>query len=675
MIIALLPVIPLDASASNEGYYTYEVKDGTATITSCNDLISGDITIPATLGGYPVTIFDDYAFCYCSRFTSVTIPDSVTTIGNFAFSYCSRLTSVTIPDSVTSIGDSAFSGCSSLTDVYYTGTQEQWDAIVIGDGTSDLTGATLHCIEVIASGTCGENLIWTLDDAGTLTISGTGPMVNYDYGYAPWHSNRKSVKKAVIDNGVTTIGSNAFSDCTSLTNVVIPDGVTTIGKGAFSYCDSLTMVTIPDSVVTIGGLAFYWCTTLTSVTIPDRVTTIGDSAFASCGNLTSVTIPDSVTTIGVNTFQYCYKLISVTIGHSVTTIGKCSFYYCEALTSVTIPNSVTTIDDSAFSNCTSLTDVYYDGTQTQWNAISIGRENECLTGTTIHVKPTVVVVEIGNTTQAFGSVSEAIEKCDAGSVITLKNNAEETISVSKNVTLDLNGFAITGDVTATDGAVVTLKDSSTDDYSAEGGYGKIVGSVEGVEAAKGYMMITENGETSFHRLNLDTINVNVRAEKSGMYFGSQFGGDEVVKRNIVAYGTAMGAGKMPDFRDKTFTRFDAKNWKPGCDEKGNSNNLANGTLLQGIMSKNNGYSSNKRNADMKIYSQAYVELEDGTRILGDVVCYSLRDIFEGTDTIVGVDQIWNDLEDEQKQPVLQLYADFQRILRSWNIPNIKTAAI
>ena len=285
-----------------------------------------------------------------------------------------------------------------------------------------------------------------------------------------------------------------------------------------------------------------------------------------------------------------------------------------------------------------------------------------------------VVIDI-QTGKVYESAAAALQGCTDGSTVQLFDSIKETVQTDKNITLDLNGFTVTGDITATDGAVVTLKDSSTDDYSAEGGYGKIVGSVEGVEAAKGYMMITENGETSFHRLNLDTVGVNVRAAKSGMYFSSQFGGDEVVKRNIVAYGTAMGAGKMPDFRDKTFTRFDAATWTPGCDSKGNSNNLANGTLLQGILSEDFGYSSNKRNADMKIYSQAYVELEDGTRILGDVVCYSLRDIFEGTDTIVGVDQIWNDLEDEQKQPVLQLYADFQRVLRGWNIPNIKTAAI
>ena len=255
----------------------------------------------------------------------------------------------------------------------------------------------------------------------------------------------------------------------------------------------------------------------------------------------------------------------------------------------------------------------------------------------------------------------------------MAGDATVQLSLTEDLYIDLNGFALSGTI-ITNGFKIYGKDSATDDYSAEGGYGKIIGSVEGIEAAEGYMMITENGETSFHRLNLDTINVNVRAEKSGMYFGSQFGGDEVVKRNIVAYGAAMGAGKLPNFADKTYTRINAENWMTGCDADGNSNNLANGTLLQGIMHKDYGYSSNRRNADMKIYSQAYVELADGTRILGDAVCFSLHDVCEGTDTTAGIDPSWNTLTDAQKQPVLQMYNDFERIMRGWNIPNIKASA-
>ena len=271
------------------------------------------------------------------------------------------------------------------------------------------------------SGTCGDNLTWTLDDNGTLTILGTGAMNNYAYSsFAPWYNNRSSIKKVVIEQGVTTIGNYAFEGCASLTSVIIPDSVTTIGNYAFEGCASLTSITIPDSVTTIGNAAFINCSSLTSITIPDSVTTIGYNAFSWCWKLTSITvdaenqnyssqdgvlfnkdkttigcypagktvttytIPDSVTTIGGCAFDYCTSLTSVTIPDSVTTIGDYAFHSCSSLTSVTIPDSVTTIGNAAFSSCDSLADVYYVGTKAQKNAISIGYNNTPLTSATWH---------------------------------------------------------------------------------------------------------------------------------------------------------------------------------------------------------------------------------------------------------------------------------------------------
>ena len=201
------------------------------------------------------------------------------------------------------------------------------------------------------SGTCGANLQWKLTDEGVLTITGTGEMQDWNRSKpSPWHAD-KSVKQVIIGNGVTTIGSSAFSDCDSLTSVTIPNSVTTIGSGAFEFCFSLTSLTIPNSVTTIGSGAFFSCFSLTSVTIPNSVTTIGSSAFAGCFSLTSVTIGNSVTTIGHGAFYGCSSLTSVTIGNSVTEIGYYAFSGCSSLTSVTIPNSVTTIGYYAFSGC------------------------------------------------------------------------------------------------------------------------------------------------------------------------------------------------------------------------------------------------------------------------------------------------------------------------------------
>ena len=176
----------------------------TCTITGVKDTTLTSITIPDS-----VTSIGDYAFYCCAKLTSIVIPDSVTSIGDHAFAGCSSLTSVDIPDSVTSIGSSAFRECDSLT------------SVTIGDS-------------------------------------------------------------------VTTIGLYAFSGCTSLTSVTIGSGVTTIGVKAFFNCDSLTSIVIPDGVTSIGNQAFFDCDSLTSIVIPDSVTTIGSSAFGVCISLTDV---------------------------------------------------------------------------------------------------------------------------------------------------------------------------------------------------------------------------------------------------------------------------------------------------------------------------------------------------------------------------------------------------
>ena len=219
--------------------------------------------------------------------------------------------------------------------------------------------------DVVAEGTCGENLTWTLDSTGTLKISGTGAMTDYTDisnapSNAPWYSSRSSIKSVIIENGVTSIGDKAFYFCSSLTSVTIPDSVTTIGEWAFPRCTSLTSVTIPDSVTTIGDHAFSYCSSLTSVTIPNSVTTIGELAFYDCSSLTSVTIPNSVTTIGEWAFSGCSSLTSVTIGSGVTTIGDNAFCSCTSLDNITIPDSVTSIGGGAFSGCRSLKSINVD---------------------------------------------------------------------------------------------------------------------------------------------------------------------------------------------------------------------------------------------------------------------------------------------------------------------------
>ena len=209
--------------------------------------------------------------------------------------------------------------------------------------------------------TSGDTVI-KMDSEGTLTVSkkagdGNGAMNGRGYpselaGY---------IKMAVIEPGVTTIGNDAFRDCTGLTSVTIPATVEAIGGETFRGCTGLTSVTIPASVETIFDCAFLGCTGLTSVTIPASVTYIGSYAFQECIRLTSVSIPSSVTCIGNEAFRGCTGLTSVTIHSSsnVTEIRDCAFQDCTGLMSVTIfAPSLMKYENLAFANNASGRKIY-----------------------------------------------------------------------------------------------------------------------------------------------------------------------------------------------------------------------------------------------------------------------------------------------------------------------------
>ncbi len=175
------------------------------------------------------------------------------------------------------------------------------------------------------SGTCGENLTWTLDAEGTLTISGTGDMTDYGtHVYTEWDDAK--VRNVVIEAGVTSIGDEAFNWTDDLKSVVIPDTVTRIGKQAFWTCH-LTEVTIPGSVKEIDEEAFRECSFLNTVTLNQGLVRIGKAAFEST-NLSSVTVPDRVTYIGDNAFSYCKNLREVSLPDSLARIGSDIFSGC-----------------------------------------------------------------------------------------------------------------------------------------------------------------------------------------------------------------------------------------------------------------------------------------------------------------------------------------------------------
>ena len=276
-------------------------------------------------------------FYDCFQITSFTFGDSVKHIPTYLCYEMSTLTSISIPNSVTSIGGGAFYNCSSLDSVVV----EAITPPTLGDAgnysffsspTCYIPCGTLaayqssswaeqvgsfveQCDEpVVDANKCGDNLYWAYTD-GTLTITGTGDMYNYDYmdNLAPWNSVSNNIKNIVLPEGLTSIGEWAFYLCASVTSISIPEGVSSIGVRAFCNCSSLTSISIPNSVTSIGERAFYSCYNLASVTLSTNLSKIDKYLFGQCRALAAITIPNNVTAIENGAFSGCSSLDSVSI--------------------------------------------------------------------------------------------------------------------------------------------------------------------------------------------------------------------------------------------------------------------------------------------------------------------------------------------------------------------------
>ena len=396
------------------GLTTVTIPDGVTSIgldafRECSNLTS--MVIPGTVTSlgdkYSSTDETNHAFDNCTRLTSicfcgteaqwtalnVALPKSstqvsyhnltahqaadatCTTAGNIAYwqcTVCGKLfgdvqgqNEITDPASVIiAKGDHTMEHVEAVASTATTaGCREYWHCTSCGklytdsEGTTETTLADLSIPAGVKDfGVCGDNLTWSLGLNGTLTISGTGAMYEYDRNYAPWYGYRDEITAVVIESGATTIGACAFMECGELTSVTIPSGVLAIGDYAFDECIKLETISVPNSVTSLGGGAFAECSALTTFTIPAGVTEIKSSTFYRCINLTSVTVHDNVTSIGVEAFYECEKLADVSIPSGATEIADGTFFRCELLTSIEIPNTVTEIGDYAFQE-TGLTDI------------------------------------------------------------------------------------------------------------------------------------------------------------------------------------------------------------------------------------------------------------------------------------------------------------------------------
>ena len=434
LILACAPAIPITANAETSGFYTYTVSNGKATITDCNTSISGDITIPATLGGYPVTSIGSSAFSNCSSLTSVVIPDSVTSIGYFAFDSCGSLTSVEIPDSVTSIGYFAFPSCNSLTGIWV-------DA---------------------------DNTAYCSDEQGVLYNKNKTTLIQAPGG----------ITECTIADSVTSIGYNAFLNCRSLTSVVIPNSVTSIGYHAFWDCSGLTSVVIPDSVTSIGDYAFYNCSSLSHLVYTGTQSQWNSISIGSSNTkLTNATRHYEAETIDncVESGVYCSvckEFITRTVkeggAHNYTdirdlTCDTCN--YSRAVTSISLSKLPEKLEYFLFEELDitggEVLVTFNDGSTgeislteemvTGFDSATVGTKTvtvtyECFTTAfTVTVKEEPIVCEHIETASQYKTIEEALAVATNGTIKLLMDVTAGTILLKPGATLDLNGHTLTAD--------------------------------------------------------------------------------------------------------------------------------------------------------------------------------------------------------------------------------------
>ena len=444
ILLGLLYQVQAQAGSCGK-YVNWTFSGGTLTVSGMGDMenyVNGDATpwehlrndIKTAVIEEGVTSIGGSAFYDCTELTSVSIPQSVTRFEAYAFTWCHNLTSITIPENVTRIGKHAFTECFKLTSITSLNrTPPTLDGNVFM--YTDLSKIVLcvpietkrayfvvdenyagqrwrdfgYILEIHPTqGSCGKHVNWTFS-GGTLTVSGSGDMADYVNADAtPWEHLKYNIKTAVIEEGVTSIGSSAFYDCTGLTSVSIPQSVRRFESYAFTWCHNLTSITIPENVTRIGAHAFRECIKLTSITSLNHTPPALDGNVFLDTDLSKITlhVPSGskqaynegqkwmnfrnvkeITTWGEdNPFIWALSSSGVlTIRgtgempayrdregngspwHSdrrsvktvifegrITSIMDNAFYECEKMTSVTIPRSVINIGKNAFYGCKGL---------------------------------------------------------------------------------------------------------------------------------------------------------------------------------------------------------------------------------------------------------------------------------------------------------------------------------
>lgn len=352
-VTAEFEIIPAGFSGECGDNAVWSLEDGVLTISG-----SGSIDYCG---------WSDYMY----DITRVIIEEGITEIGDRVFENHSILKSIELPESLTAIRYGICRGCLYLNDVYYAGSFVDWAELDVDRSNSNIFAATMHygkSTAETASGSCGRNAVWTLKENGTLTISGSGAIYDYDFSdnVSPWYNKfHGMIKKVVVEEGITDLGAYAFYYCDNLASVQLPEGLLSLGDHSFFGCEYMSGINIPESVTEIGEGTFHNCTSLQAIYLPEGITEIPAWCFSDCSNLREIAIAGDITSIGSTAFRNT------------------------ALYGISLPKSLTLIDDVAFHGCNNLADVYYAGTATDWSKVIIDVYNDPLLNATIHFDETI----------------------------------------------------------------------------------------------------------------------------------------------------------------------------------------------------------------------------------------------------------------------------------------------
>ncbi len=365
-----------DCNMLSESKFTYNVSNGEATITRCDSTISGDIKIPSTLGGYPVTKIDSYVFRYNTSITSVVLPESIKSIGYEAFYNCTSLSKINLPENLTYLGSDAFSS-TALT------------SIVIPDSLTDIESSCFKNCRNLKTVTLGKNIKTIrssmFENCSALEEITIPESVTEIWFYA--FRNCTSLKTVNMGENVRSIGDNAFTNCVSLKTLYIPGGVTTIDR-LYEGCTSLESVIVSENNAvysSVDGVLYNkQKTELVScpigktdkIIMPDSVTAISEKALYNCAGVNEIVFSPNITDIGAKAFDgtgwfnslsdglvYINSILykakgnlsgKITVKDGTEIIAPYAFAEQQNITEVVIPNGVSIIEDFAFENCIAL---------------------------------------------------------------------------------------------------------------------------------------------------------------------------------------------------------------------------------------------------------------------------------------------------------------------------------